>query len=32
MANPGQQEQISIRIVVVSNGSDVEIRQLPEGR
>ena len=32
MANPGQQKQISIRIVVVSNGSDVEIRQLREGR
>ena len=32
MANPGQQKQISIRIVVVSNGSDVEIRQLQEGR
>lgn len=34
LANPGQQKQvsISIRIVVVSNGSDVEIRQLREGR
>ena len=32
LANPGQQEQVSIRIVVVSNGSDVEIRQLREGR
>ncbi len=28
LANPGQQGQVSIRIVVVSNGSDVEIRQL----
>jgi hypothetical protein len=32
LANPGQQKQVSIRIVVVSNGSDVEIRQLREGR
>jgi hypothetical protein len=32
MANPGQQKQISIRIVVVTNESDVEIRQLREGR
>jgi hypothetical protein len=32
LANPGQQKQISIRIVVVSNGSDVEIHQLREGR
>ncbi len=32
LAKPGQQEQVSIRIVVVSNGSDVEIRQLREGR
>ena len=32
MANPGQQKPISIRIVVVSNVSDVEIRQLREGR
>jgi hypothetical protein len=32
LANSGRQEQVSIRIVVVSNGSDVEIRQLREGR
>jgi hypothetical protein len=32
LTNPGQQQQISIRIVVVSNGSDVEIRQLREGK
>ncbi len=34
LANSGQQKHvsISIRIVVVSNGSDVEIRQLREGR
>ena len=32
LVNPGQKKQISIRIVVVSNGSDVEIRQLREGR
>jgi len=32
LANTGQQKQVSIRIVVVSNGSDVEIRQLREGK
>jgi hypothetical protein len=32
LANPGQQQQVSIRIVVVSSGSDVEIRQLREGK
>ena len=31
LVNPGQKKQISIRIVVVSNGSDVEIHQLREG-
>lgn len=32
VTDPGRQKQISIRIVVVSSGSDVEIRQLKEGK